>query len=256
MTRRANLKVRFVRALLRGAQALPLENGGFRIAGEPVLKLNAAETRMLMSDGVVTGNRQSCAPSSAARSWLKRQMLDADALAAQHRTELVLPGGITVNLEESPLMRLARPEKAGAAPFLSAAQVEAGEIVRRLVERAALGPKMTMSYDAARRAGGEGRGLAGELSDMAVDARQALREIHDVLPRDCASAIVDICGFLKGLQLVETERGWPRRSAKLVLRIGLDQLARHYGIGEMARGPERSRPRQWMDADGRPEGWP
>ncbi len=60
------------------------------------------------------------------------------------------------------------------------------------------------------------------------------REIHDILPRDCAGVVLDVCGFLKGLQQVEIERGWPRRSAKLVLRIGLDRLAEHYGFSPRA----------------------
>lgn len=103
-----------------------------------------------------------------------------------------------------------------------------------------------MSYSAAHTAS-RGAGHAGEIGDMAADARKALAGLYRQLPRDCAEVVLDVCGFSKGLQQIETERGWPRRSAKLVLRIGLDRLAEVYGIGEVAVGAEVRRRRAWMD---------
>jgi hypothetical protein len=126
--------------------------------------------------------------------------------------------------------------------------VEAGERVRRLLERARLNPRVTMSYSAAHVAGGKGPGHAGDLSDMAADARRVVSRIYEALPRDCADVVVDVCGFEKGLQQVEAERGWPRRSAKLVLRIGLDRLAELWGIGAVAVG-RAQRSRAWMGGE-------
>jgi hypothetical protein len=163
--------------------------------------------------------------------------------AAQHRHEHRRPDGITVNLAESPLARL--------GSFLEPHQIEAGERVRRLVERAQLQPRLTMRYSADRTAGTRQQ-AATDISDMAADARQRLTEIHGALPADCASTVLDVCGFLKGLQQVEQERGWPRRSAKLVLRIGLEQLAQHYGLGPFAMGRESGRKRVWMENGARP----
>jgi hypothetical protein len=72
--------------------------------------------------------------------------------------------------------------------------------------------------------------------------------LYELLPRDCAEVVLDVCGLEKGLQQVETERGWPRRSAKLVLRIGLDRLAELWGIGAVAVG-RGSGARAWMDGE-------
>ena len=80
-----------------------------------------------------------------------------------------------------------------------------------------------------------------------------LDDIHRRLPAECAGVVFDVCGWLKGLQEVERDRGWPRRSAKLVLRIGLDHLAEHYGLSPVAVGRSGSRPRGWMEDGARPD---
>jgi hypothetical protein len=159
--------------------------------------------------------------------------------------------GGALNLAESPLARLA--SASGEEPaFLAPHQVEAGERVRRLVERAGLQPRLTMSWSAAHVAGGGGR-VPGDIADLAADARKTLAGLMRALPPDCADVVLDVCGLLKGLQQVESERGWPRRSAKLVLRIGLDQAARHFGLGaEAVGGPSRGR-HAWLGEDARPE---
>jgi hypothetical protein len=238
--------IRFVRDLLSGAEA-QAEGDVFRVGS---IRVSAVVVADLISRGALAGDRLSCRANGETRAWLKRSRLDAGNLAAQHRVEENNPDGSRLNLVESPLARLAAAGANGPA-FLERHQVEAGERVRRLVERARLQPRLTMSYSESRSTG-ETRNTAGELSDFAVDARRKVGEIHEVLPEDCAGVVLDVCGFLKGLQEIEGERGWPRRSAKLVLRIGLEQLAKHWGITTVAQGPERGRARGWMEG-ARPE---
>jgi hypothetical protein len=236
--------LRFVRALLAAGEAVR-EGEVFSIAAGA--SIAAIEVRTLQAEGVLGGDDRRAVPLPGTAQWLKRQMLEADAFAAQHREVVPGPEGAALNLAESPLARLAAGA-AGEPAFLERHQVEAGERVRRLVERARLNPRLTMSYSAAHVAGGKGASHAGEMTDMAADARKALSRIHEALPRDCADVVLDVCGLEKGLQQVETERGWPRRSAKLVLRIGLDRLAEVWGIGAVAVGRGAGQ-RAWMEGE-------
>ncbi len=232
----------FVRGLLSGAiatrmsDAFVLPNG--RSAGIDLVDRAVGE-------GALFGDGETCRANGATSAWLKRMKLEAGAPAAR-LTPAAVP---QIDIAESPLTRLA----AGKYPFLEPHHVEAGERVRRLVEKAQLQPRVTMTYSASRSAG---HGLdKNDISDMAADARRAVAEIHRVLPRDCAGVVLDVCGFLKGLQQVEWERGWPRRSAKLVLRIGLEQLALHYGLSAAAVGALSARRRAWIDEGARPTSW-
>ena len=225
--------LRFVRALIGGQQAAR-DGARYRLPGGA--SIAATKIAPLIERGALAGNAAGCRANEETAGWLKRARLDAGALAAQHRV-LAPAGEARINLNESPLARLASAS-GGEAAFLDRHQAEAGERVRRLVERAQLTPRLTMAYSAARTAGTRQQ-TARDISDLAADARRALAELHRVLPRDCAGVVLDICGLLKGLQEVERDRGWPRRSAKLVLRIGLEQLAQHWGIGPFAIGRAR-----------------
>lgn len=163
---------------------------------------------------------------------------------SQHRLDIADGEGRIINLGESPLSRLAAGERA----FLLPHHLEAGERVRTLVERSQMQPRTTMNYSGVTTGRGQ-RSHAGDLSDMAVDARRALDAIHRALPADCAGVVIDVCGWLKGLQEIERDRAWPRRSAKLVLRIGLEQLAQHFGLGPYAVGKTRVPQRGWMEGE-------
>lgn len=206
------------------------------------------EVRALIQAGAVAGDATRCAANAETSGWLKRMMIDCDAFQAQHRVTERDAAGREINLKESPLSRLAM----GEAAYLDRHHVEAGERVRRLVERAQLRQRATMNYTGVV-SDGNSPGTASDLSDLASDARSAIAEIHRSLPADCAGVVLDVCGWLKGLQEVERERGWPRRSAKLVLRIGLDQLAHLYGMGPYAVGRTSTRPRAWLGEGARPQ---
>lgn len=124
----------------------------------------------------------------------------------------------------------------GGDAFFGAHHVEASRRLMRLFGRARLNPRVTMSYDPTRTGSSRGQFVQADLSLDAAEARRLLALLARRLPGDCWGVLSDVCAFDKGLQEIEQERGWPRRSAKLVLRIGLDQLAALHGLAGIAEG--------------------
>ncbi|MGX5732665.1 DUF6456 domain-containing protein [Bosea thiooxidans] len=138
---------------------------------------------------------------------------------------------------ESPLLWLHRRPGKDGRPQISDAEFAAGERFRADITLAQMLPRTTMNWDAAltpEERGAGPRDVAGA-SDSALAARQRVRQACDRLGPELSGLAIDVCGFLKKLDLVEKERRWPARSAKVVLRVALATLATHYGLDRRAR---------------------
>lgn len=144
---------------------------------------------------------------------------------------------------------LARARKNETA-FLASHQIEAALRIHRLFEKAQIRQNITMRYGP--RISGL-RGNADSVSDMAIDARNRLESLLTDLPRDCQSVLRDICGYDMGIQDVEQLHGWPRRSGKIVLRLGLDLIAARMGLSAMAHGREVCGTRLWVQPGAMPD---
>jgi len=156
---------------------------------------------------------------------------------------------------ESPLLWLYRRPGKDGRPQISSEEFAAGERFRADITLAGMLPRTTMNWDAAltpEQAGMGPRDVAGS-SDTALAARQRVRLACDRLGPELSGLAIDICGFLKGLDLVERERRWPPRSAKVVLRVALAALATHYGLDRRARP---SGLRSWQADGARPSEFP
>jgi hypothetical protein len=149
---------------------------------------------------------------------------------------------------ESPLVWLARRKSHDGRSYLQPVHLQAGERFRIDFTRAQLMPRTTSNWTAAVAQGARG-GPPATYSDAVVAARQRMRHALDALGPEFSGLLVDVCCFLKRLEDVERERRWPLRSAKVVLQLGLDRLARHYGLGSEARGRARAPVRTWLASD-------
>jgi hypothetical protein len=168
--------------------------------------------------------------------------------AAQHReTERVAlsaeaeDGTVLINAAESPLDWLRRRRDRDGEPLIDAACYDAGESFRRDLTIACLLPGVTSRWDpsAASKPGAMRDPAAA--TDAMIAARQRVRRACEEIGAEFADLLIDLCGFLKGLELIERERRWPARSGKVVVRLALARLADHYGLRSVAVGPAASR---------------
>jgi hypothetical protein len=152
---------------------------------------------------------------------------------------------VRVNESESPLAWLARRKGRDGHPMIGRIQFVAGERLRGDFTRAQLTPRITSSWSpvSGRHGGGGG---AGEMTDTIIAARQRFNQALKTVGPEFAGILTDVCCFLRGLEDVEKQRGWPSRSAKVVLQLGLDRLARHYGLSESATETDQRDIQTWL----------
>jgi len=194
--------------------------------------------------------------TSTGRAALKRMIDDEDrrrqglAEAAtpfgdQHRIwseRTVVEDGsrrrMRYNLAESPIGVLGRRRDKDGKPFLEAELVEAGERLREDFELAQMGPRVAQNWD--RFLTGADRGGFQADSGLAEGPSQARARVAAAL-RDLGPGLGDValrcCCFLEGLEIAEKRLGWAARSGKIVLRIALQRLRRHYDETYGRSGP-------------------
>jgi len=130
---------------------------------------------------------------------------------------------------ESPLIALARRRDKDGKPFLDETLVSAGERLREDFELAQIGPQVTQNWDHFLTAGGRGsfdsEAHGGRGSSDAKD--RVARALSDLGP-GLSDVALRCCCYLEGLELAEKRMGWSARSGKIVLRIALQRLKRHY----------------------------
>lgn len=170
-------------------------------------------------------------------------------LAQRQRDTPFGRSNVTVDEGESPLAWLARRRDRAGRALIAPHQLQAGERLRTDFTQAHLMPRTTADLSnplaSGRKSGAHG---PAHFTDLMVTARQRLHAALDDVGPEFSGLLMDVCCFLKGLEDSERERGWPARSAKLVLQLGLDRLARHYGYAAETRGRARAEVRTWLAA--------
>jgi lambda repressor-like predicted transcriptional regulator len=185
--------------------------------------------------------------TSAGRAALKRMVDDEDrrrqgmAEAAtpfgdQHRVwgerEVLDDGGsrrIRYNLAESPVALLGRRRDRDGKPFLEPELVAAAERLREDFELAQMGTRVTQNWDRFLTGGDRGafRPEAGVCDGPSTARSRVAAALRDLGP-GLGDVALRCCCFLEGLEVAEKRMGWAARSGKIVLRIALMRLRRHY----------------------------
>jgi hypothetical protein len=173
------------------------------------------------------------------------------ALAQQQVATELGHASVMVDEAESPLAWLARRRGRDGRPLIEPHQLQAGEKLRADFTRANLMPRTTSNWASPISSGRHGGGgnRAATFTETMIAARHRVHLALDAVGPEFAGLLVDVCCFLKGLEDIERERIWPARSAKVVLQLALDRLARHYGYAAQAKGRAQASLRTWL-ADG------
>ncbi|RTL68176.1 MAG: hypothetical protein EKK41_16090 [Hyphomicrobiales bacterium] len=150
---------------------------------------------------------------------------------------------------EGPLAWLRRRKDRDGKPLITEPQFAAGERLAADFARARLEARVTASWSpTAPCHRTEVSGASGaDVSDMAIAARDRINRMIKAVGPEIASLLIDVCCHDIGLEVAERARGWPVRSCKVVLDMGLTQLARHYGLLREAADEPRTRARRWSD---------
>lgn len=218
------------RARLAADGTLTLAGGGSRrVAPELVAALCAEALLAAGADGML-------APTPAGLTAVRRALSeDGERLAPAPASVVPLDpalgrAGPMVDLKESPLAWLARRRAIGPD------QLAAGERLRGDFTRGQMMPSLSASWSPVRSGGGGAGGVQRDLTEAALAARLRVERALATVGPELSGILIDVCCFLKGLETAERERGWPARSAKIVLGLALTRLAGHYGISALARG--------------------
>ena len=182
----------------------------------------------MISTGLVEraagGERNVYRVAESVGAYLRRKKAGAEGHRAQHKPA----GG---RAEDTPLEWLRKRKGPDGAPYLSEKEYRAGVRFRGDFFNAGLTPRLTV--DLSRPLAGGGRSSDydyGGASDAALDARDRFRSAARAVGPDLSDLLIDVCCQSCGLEAAERNRKWPKRAAKVVLKIALDRLARHYGL--------------------------
>jgi hypothetical protein len=194
------------------------------------------------------GHVQGLAITDAGLGWVRRALAGDDSFAAQHRIEsrraVTTPDGsaqtLTVNDGESPIGWLFHRKGPDGRTLITESQFKAGERLRVDFTLAQLTPRLGVDFSAPVVAGRRGA-KSDNLSETVLAAKQRFAGALSAVGPGLSDLLFDVCCHLKGLEAAEKGKGWPRRSARIVLQIALDRLAAHYGIGPVVGAGSRIR---------------
>lgn len=138
------------------------------------------------------------------------------------------------NLAESPVAVLGRRRDKDGKPFLDPDLLRAAERLREDFELAQMGPKLAQNWDQFLTGRARGAGIG---DGTGRDARARVAAALTDLGPGLGDVALRVCCYLEGVEMTEQRLGWAARSGKVVLRIALQRLWRHYEESYGRSGP-------------------
>lgn len=245
--------VALLRHLLQGACIVEnTDDGQVWLAGNTRRRHAGEILAQALSLGLAERHADRVAASAAASAFIRRAMAEREeAFLTQHRemeTATVEVEGarqpVRINLAESPLGAAARLKDRHGRPFMPQPAIDAGERLLADFTRGQMQPRITSNWEPRLSSRSKGGGAGGkvDITDSALAARTRFSDAMEAIGPELSGVAMDVCCFGKGLELVERERQWPARSAKLMLRTALLVLARYY---DPPRPDTRRRTHHW-----------
>lgn len=174
--------------------------------------------------------------TTAGRATLGKFMAQAEMKALgflEDETVFAMDGGGAVapaprsgrfQSAETPLALLARRRDKDGQLFLAADLVAAGERMHEDFVLSGLASRKDETWDQVIARAQDERPTGAEAGRAQERLVSALRDLGPGL----GDAVLRCCCCLEGLELTEKRMGWSARSGKIVLRIALQRLKRHY----------------------------
>ena len=207
---------------------------------------------MLAADHITLSGPAHYQATSAGLAWLLRTEIPELAFRAQHgavkkvcvEDPQLLTRSVWRDEAESPLAWLRARRGKDGKPLLDEAQFAAGERLREDATRAQLMARTTANWQASV-ANGRRQSGATDFADATLAARERVNSALAAVGAELSGILLDVCCYLKSMEQIERERGWPARSGRIVLGLALTRLADHYGLRAQARGPARGTMQSW-----------
>ncbi len=240
---------RILRQLMApGARLVRRDDGSYEVAvkgGSPATRrtrISANIAQGFIARKWVDGHAAVLVLTDTGHAWFLRATAHENPFAAQHqvlRQRVVTgPDGgdseVTVNEAESPIERLHQ------RGLVDAAQFEAAEKFRRDFTLAQLMPRLSPDLTQPLANSRGGKRIENTLSDTVIMAKQRFNRAMKAVGPGLSDLLYDVCCHLHGLEEAEKAKGWPHRSARVVLTIALERLVAHYGLRVTGRGRMRA----------------
>jgi len=225
-------------------------SGDGRPVRRAVLTRDVAEALALKEfiAGTVSGRLARYTITPSGRSEVRRLLAETESRRASARgqaedTDVIDAGELFLGADtdrrsrkrsagaESPLSVLARRKRNSGGAWLTPELVAAGLRFRESWEIAHLGGELTRDWDklvAGRISSAGGKGAGGGAVTRRLEAEQGLAAAIRSLGPDMAETVIMAVCQEQGMEDIENQLDYPARSGKIVLRIALNTLARHY----------------------------